>query len=116
MVQVSVTRKNNPIGPHSLGSVCTGDMVDRCSETWWTNFNRHIAHREGDGLCLGKRCPLCSFVQNSCCWLVKKGPMFGSFAAMLDGSQRKTLLGIAQVVMLGELAVNQVLDHVVPVG
>ena len=42
--------------------------------------------------------------------------MFGSFAAMLDGSQRKTLLGIAQVVMLGELAVNQVLDNVVPVG
>ena len=28
----------------------------------------------------------------------------------------QTLLGIAQVVMLGELAVNQVLDHVVPVG
>ncbi|KPG83877.1 DUF6124 family protein [Pseudomonas sp. RIT-PI-o] len=42
--------------------------------------------------------------------------MLGDFAALLDGSQRKTLLGIAQVVMLGELAVNQVLDNVVPVG
>nr|WP_315434930.1 DUF6124 family protein [uncultured Pseudomonas sp.] len=42
--------------------------------------------------------------------------MPGDFAALLDGSQRKTLLGIAQVVMLGELAVNQVLDNVVPVG
>lgn len=42
--------------------------------------------------------------------------MLGDFAALLDGSQRKTLLGIAQVVMLGELAVNQVFDNVVPVG
>jgi hypothetical protein len=42
--------------------------------------------------------------------------MLGDFAALLDGSQLKTLLGIAQVVMLGELAVNQVLDNVVPVG
>ncbi|MBV4547203.1 DUF6124 family protein [Pseudomonas triticicola] len=42
--------------------------------------------------------------------------MLGDFSALLDGSQRKTLLGIAQVVMLGELAVNRALDNVVPVG
>jgi hypothetical protein len=30
----------------------------------------------------------------------------------LDNSHRKTLLGITQVVMLGELAVNQALDKV----
>ncbi|MEX5665826.1 hypothetical protein ABFV57_13265 [Pseudomonas neuropathica] len=38
--------------------------------------------------------------------------MLNNFAAMLDTSHRKTALGIAQVVMLGELAVNQALDHV----
>ena len=38
--------------------------------------------------------------------------MLNNFAAMLDNSHRKTALGIAQVVMLGELAVNQALDHV----
>jgi hypothetical protein len=38
--------------------------------------------------------------------------MFNDFAAQLDVSHRKTLLGIAQMVMLGELAVNQALDHV----
>lgn len=38
--------------------------------------------------------------------------MLNNFAAMLDHSHRKTALGIAQVVMLGELAVNQALDHV----
>ncbi|KAE9649352.1 DUF6124 family protein [Pseudomonas sp. PB106] len=40
--------------------------------------------------------------------------MLGDFASLLEGTHRKTLLGIAQVVMLGELAVNQALDKVVP--
>jgi hypothetical protein len=40
--------------------------------------------------------------------------MLGDFAAMLNGTHRKTLLGIAQVVMLGELAVNKALDNVDP--
>ena len=34
--QVAVLLKYPPISPLSLGSVCTGDMVDTCSETWWT--------------------------------------------------------------------------------
>ena len=40
--------------------------------------------------------------------------MLGDFAALLNGTHRKTLLGIAQVVMLGELAVNKALDNVEP--
>ena len=42
--------------------------------------------------------------------------MLGDFAAMLGGTHRKTLLGIAQVVMLGELAVNKALDNVDPLS
>ena len=38
--------------------------------------------------------------------------MLYDFAALLDNPRRKTLLGIAQVVMLGEIAVNQALDKV----
>ena len=38
--------------------------------------------------------------------------MLNNFAATLDSSHRKTALGIAQVVMVAELAVNQALDHV----
>ncbi|WLH35389.1 DUF6124 family protein [Pseudomonas sp. FP2196] len=34
--------------------------------------------------------------------------------AMVEGTHRKTLQGIAQVVMLAELAVNRVLDKLVP--
>ena len=42
--------------------------------------------------------------------------MLNNFAALLDTSHRKTALGVAQIVMLGELAVNQALDKVVPAG
>jgi hypothetical protein len=42
--------------------------------------------------------------------------MLGDFAALLGGTHRKTLLGIAQVVMLGELAVNKALDNVDPLS
>jgi hypothetical protein len=38
--------------------------------------------------------------------------MLGDVAALVDGPIRRTLLGIAQVVMLGELAVNRALDRV----
>ena len=40
--------------------------------------------------------------------------MLNNFAAHLEGTHRQTVLGIAQIVMLAELAVNQVLDNVVP--
>lgn len=40
--------------------------------------------------------------------------MLNNFADLLQGPHRKTAQGIAQVVMLAELAVNQVLDKVVP--
>ncbi|MEN5313268.1 hypothetical protein ABE529_14310 [Pseudomonas koreensis] len=35
-------------------------------------------------------------------------------AGLLETSHRKTALGIAQIVMLSELAVNQALDNVLP--
>jgi hypothetical protein len=38
--------------------------------------------------------------------------MLNNFAAQLNPAQRKTALGISPIGMLGELAVNQALDHV----
>jgi len=37
--------------------------------------------------------------------------MASDFAGMIDAPQRHVLLGIAQLIMLGELAVNRVLDN-----
>ena len=53
-----------------------------------------------------------SLLANASETLGSASEMLNTFAAMLDTSHRKTALGIAQVVMLGELAVNQALDHV----
>jgi hypothetical protein len=46
--------------------------------------------------------------------LVSASVMASDFAAFLDGSQRNTLQGIAQVIMLGELAVNKGLENLDP--
>ncbi|WP_239065521.1 DUF6124 family protein [Pseudomonas fluorescens] len=40
--------------------------------------------------------------------------MLNNFAATLEPAHRKTAIGIAQLVMLGSLAVNQALDNVEP--
>ena len=55
-----------------------------------------------------------SLLANACESLASATVMLSDFAGMLEGSRRNTLLGIAQVVMLGELAVNKALDNVVP--
>nr|QDF82256.1 hypothetical protein [Pseudomonas sp.] len=55
-----------------------------------------------------------SLLANACESLASATVMLGDFAGTLEGPSRNTVLGIAQVVMLGELAVNQALDNVVP--
>ncbi|QZP32538.1 DUF6124 family protein [Pseudomonas sp. DR48] len=57
-----------------------------------------------------------SLLANACESLASASVMLGDFAAVLEGTHRQTLLGIAQVVMLGELAVNKALDNVDPAG
>ncbi|SDP22655.1 hypothetical protein SAMN04489798_5075 [Pseudomonas arsenicoxydans] len=57
-----------------------------------------------------------SLLANACESLASATVMLGDFAALLEGTHRQTLLGIAQVVMLGELAVNKALDNVDPAG
>jgi hypothetical protein len=51
---------------------------------------------------------------NACETLASASVMLSDFAGQLDGSQRHTLLGIQHSVMLGELAVNRMLDNVDP--
>ncbi len=53
-----------------------------------------------------------SLLANACETLGSASEMLNNFAATLDNSRRKSALGIAQVVMLAELAVNQALDKV----
>ncbi|WP_426236207.1 DUF6124 family protein [Pseudomonas sp. TWP3-2] len=53
-----------------------------------------------------------SLLANASETLGSASEMLNNFAAVLDPAHRKTALGIAQLVMLGELAVNQALDKV----
>jgi hypothetical protein len=51
---------------------------------------------------------------NACESLAAASVMLSDFAGQLNGPQRNTVLGIQNSVMLGELAVNRMLDNFVP--
>ena len=51
---------------------------------------------------------------NACESLASASVMLSNFAGLIEGSHRHTVLGIQQVVMLGELAVNRMLDRLDP--
>ncbi|MGL6245340.1 DUF6124 family protein [Pseudomonas sp.] len=55
-----------------------------------------------------------TLLANACESLASASVMLSDFAALMEGPQRNTVLGIQQSVMLGELAVNRMLDNLVP--
>ncbi|MFP0196258.1 DUF6124 family protein [Pseudomonas sp. PHC1] len=55
-----------------------------------------------------------SLLADACETLGSANVMLNNLVDALEGPHRKTAQGIAQIVMLAELAVNQVLDNVVP--
>jgi hypothetical protein len=57
-----------------------------------------------------------TLLANACESLASASVMLSDFAGLMDGPQRNTLLGIQQSVMLGELAVNRMLDNLDPRG
>ena len=55
-----------------------------------------------------------TLLEYACVSLASASVMASDFARDLKGSQSHTLLGIQQSIMLGELAVNRVLDNLDP--
>jgi hypothetical protein len=53
---------------------------------------------------------------NACESLASASMMLSEFAGLMDMPHRNMMLGIQSVVMLGELAVNRVLDNLDPRG
>ncbi|MGL6245437.1 DUF6124 family protein [Pseudomonas sp.] len=51
---------------------------------------------------------------NACESMASASVMLSNFAGLMEGPHRSTVLGIQQVVMLGELAVNRMLDRLDP--
>ena len=52
-----------------------------------------------------------TLLEYACVSLASANVMASDFARNLNGAQSNTLLGIQQSIMLGELAVNRVLDN-----
>ena len=57
-----------------------------------------------------------TLLAHACESLASASVMANDLAGFLQGTHRNTLLGIAQVIMLGELAVNRALDRLDPAG
>ena len=55
-----------------------------------------------------------TLLEYACVTLASANVMASDFARSLSGAQSNTLLGIQQSIMLGELAVNRVLDNLDP--
>ncbi|MFY0732445.1 DUF6124 family protein [Pseudomonas sp. NFX15] len=55
-----------------------------------------------------------TLLAHACESLASANVMVNDLAGFLEGTHRNTLLGIAQVIMLGELAVNRALDRLDP--
>ncbi|MGA3797262.1 hypothetical protein D3C81_1683740 [compost metagenome] len=52
-----------------------------------------------------------TLLEYACVSLASANAMASDFARSLNGAQSNTLLGIQQSIMLGEMAVNRVLDN-----
>jgi len=52
-----------------------------------------------------------TLLTNACESMASASVMASDFAAQMQGSQRNTMLALQQVIMLGELAVNRMLDN-----
>ncbi|MHC8329906.1 DUF6124 family protein [Pseudomonas sp. LB1P83] len=57
-----------------------------------------------------------TLLAHACESLASASVMASDLAARMEGTHRNTLLGIQQNIMLGELAVNRVLDNLDPPG
>ncbi|WP_449437858.1 DUF6124 family protein [Pseudomonas migulae] len=55
-----------------------------------------------------------ALLAQACESLASASVMASDFAALLDGAQRNTMMALQQIIMLGELAVNRMLDNVEP--
>jgi hypothetical protein len=52
-----------------------------------------------------------TLLAHACESMASASVMLSNFAALMEGPHRNTVMGIQQVVMLGELAVNRMLDN-----
>ena len=74
----------------------------------------HAPHRPSSIFLIDPAIDNHTLLEHACVSLASANVMAMDFARNLKGSQSDTLVGIQQLIMLGELAVNRVLDTLDP--
>ncbi|WP_339526990.1 DUF6124 family protein [Pseudomonas sp. EL_65y_Pfl2_R96] len=77
---------------------------------WCGNFLIHGVTASRDPFVLVPEVDSETLLANACESLASASVTLSDFAGLMEGPHRNTLLGIQQVVMLGELAVNRALE------
>ena len=107
--------ETDPVSPYQFpDSKKLNEAAERALDHYLTPQQRIMgSHTEHDPMFLANPAYNSeSLLANASESLGSASEMLNNFAATLDPTHRKTALGIAQILMLGELAVNQALDHV----
>ena len=107
--------ETDPASPYeSLDSKKLHEAAERALDHYLLPASHIMANaQEPEPMYLANpKCDTESLLANASETLGSASEMLNNFAAVLDTAHRKTALGIAQVVMLGEIAVNQALDNV----
>ncbi|WP_426201149.1 DUF6124 family protein [Pseudomonas sp. TWP3-1] len=107
--------ETDPVSPYQFpDSKTLNEAAERALDHYLTPKQRIMgSHHKHDPMFIANTAyDTESLLANASESLGSAGEMLHNFAAVLDPAHRKTALGIAQVVMLGELAVNQALDNV----
>ncbi|WP_223594060.1 DUF6124 family protein [Pseudomonas sp. A-R-19] len=90
------------------------ETLDRTHDHYLNPPKQPVPHKPGTMFVIAPDINTETLLAHACESLASASVMASDFAGFLQGSQRNTLLGIAQVIMLGELAVNRALDILDP--
>ena len=107
--------ESDPVSPYeSLDSKKLHEAAERALDHYLNPAAQIMAsnHEPEPMFLANPKCNTESLLVNASESLGSATTMLSNLAALLENSHPKTLLGITQVVMLGELAVNQALDKV----
>ena len=90
------------------------EAADRALDHYLNPPRQSVTHKPSTMFVIAPGIDTETLLAHACESLASASVMASDFAGFLEGSQRNTMLGIAQVIMLGELAVNRALDNLDP--
>ncbi|VVP42677.1 hypothetical protein PS903_04849 [Pseudomonas fluorescens] len=102
--------------PSPPGSKTSSESADLSGDSYKSRIHKAkiASHKPSPMFVVSPDINTETLLAHACESLASASVMASDFAAFLEGSQRNTMLGIQQVIMLAELTVNRALDNVDP--